>query len=131
MTIVFSYFDIEDAIKFQLLNKNIYNNKAPMMCFQIVGRKIEKEICIYEVYPHARNALSVIIGHMPAPGGTQNIEGAIDAFLGENPLFARKFVYDNFNWPCFENKNLLVAAFKFRSDSYRIRLSADQKFYSR
>ena len=33
ITVVFSYFDIEDAIKFQLLNKNIYNTKVPQMCF--------------------------------------------------------------------------------------------------
>jgi hypothetical protein len=44
ITIVFSYFDIEDAIKFQVLNKNIYNYKTPLMCYQIVGRRIEPKI---------------------------------------------------------------------------------------
>ena len=62
ITIVFSYFDIEDAIKFQLLNRHMYHKKTPQMCYQIVGRKIEPQICIYDVYPHSKNTLSVIVG---------------------------------------------------------------------
>ena len=46
-------------------------------------------------------------------------------------MFARKFYYDNFSWPCFEDKSKLIAAFKFKYDSYRIRLSPDQKFFNR
>ena len=33
ITIVFSYFDIEDAIKFQLVNKTMYFKKTPLMCY--------------------------------------------------------------------------------------------------
>jgi hypothetical protein len=82
------------------------------------------------VYPHAKNALSVIIGPMPDPG-TTTIAEAIKAFQKKYPLFARKFLYENVSWPCYENKKLLVAAFKFKHPEYRIRLSPNQAFFNR
>ena len=50
---------------FQVLNKHMYKAKTPLMCFQIVGRKIEPEVCVYEVYTHSKNKLSVVVGDVP------------------------------------------------------------------
>ena len=97
------------------------------MCYQIVGRKIETEVVIYEVYTHSKNKLAVVIGAMPQDKDL--IPYTIEAFLSANPMFAQKFVYEEFNWPCFEDKKLLVAVFRFRNDNYRIRLSPDQTFF--
>ena len=127
MTVVFSYFDIEDAIKFQHLNKMMYEKKTPLMCYNIVGRKIEPEIVVYEVYSVSRNALSVVVGEYRANNDESETKAQIDEFLSRYPLFARKFRYDNFSWPCYETRGakqkLMVAAFKFRTSDYRIRLS--------
>lgn len=65
ITVVFSYFDIEDAIKFQILNKHMYNVKTPQMCFSIIGRRIEPEVCIYDVYANKKGKLVVVVGKMP------------------------------------------------------------------
>ena len=46
-------------------------------------------------------------------------------------MFNRKFVYENFSWPCFENKKLLVAVFRFRDPEYRIRLFPGQSFFDK
>ena len=121
ITIIFSYFDIEDAIKFQLLNKHMYEKKTPQMCFQIVGRKIEPEVCIYDVYPHSKNKLSVVVG--PAPTSEDMYEKTVDQFLKTYPMFASKFAYENFSWKCVEDKKMLVSVFRFKAENYRIRLS--------
>ena len=46
----------------------------------------------------------------------------IKEFLIKYPHFASKFKYDNLAWPCFEDKKLMNASFRFRTDAYRIRL---------
>ena len=130
LTVIFEYFDIEDAIKFQVLNKNMYLYKTPMMCFSIAGRRIEREVMIYDVYTNSKNKLSVIIGEIPPPGDDLTIDDKIQAYLKKFPMFASKFQYENFNWPCFENKKLLVAVFSFRHPNFRIRLSENQTFYN-
>lgn len=58
-------------------------------------------------------------------------QALVDKFLEEHPLFARKFAYENFSWPCHEDKKLQVSVFKFRASGYRIRLPAHQKFFRR
>ena len=132
ITIIFSYFDIEDAIKFQLLNKHMYEVKTPIMTYQIVGRRIEKTVQIYEVYARSsRNALAVIVGDVPNPKTPETVQVCINTFLTANPMFAQKFISEEFSWPCFEDKTKLVAAFRFRSPDYRIRLSPDQSFYNK
>ena len=99
------------------------------MCFSIVGRKIEPEVMIYDVYTHSKNKLSVIVGEMPKPGGHITVEDKVRAFLEKFPMFDSKFVYEDFSWPCFENKQLLVSVFRFRHPEYRIRLNKEQKFF--
>lgn len=90
LTIIFEYFDIEDAIKFQVLNKHMYHRKTPLMCFSIVGRRIEPEVTIYDVYTNSKNKLSVVIGDVPTDGIT-TIDDKIKAYLKKFPMFASKF----------------------------------------
>ena len=96
-----------------------------------MGRRIEPEVCIYEVYPHSKNALSVVVGPIPKPGGTKTIQDAIEDFLRRFPMFAHKFSYENVSWPCYEQKDLLIAAFRFKHSDYRIRLPLNQTFFIR
>ena len=77
------------------------------------------------MYPHARNALSVVVGPMPSQPSDPTAEDTIAEFLRANPLFARKFEYDNMKWACYENKDKLIAAFRFKGKGYRFRLPAD------
>lgn len=100
------------------------------MCFSIVGRRIEPEVTIYDVYTNSKNKLSVVIGDVPTDGIT-TIDDKIKAYLKKFPMFASKFQYENFSWPCFENKKLLIAVFMFRYPEYRIRLSKDQTFFNK
>ena len=93
MTIVFQYFDVEDALKFQVLNKHMYNVRTPSMCSRIVGRQIEPEVCIYDVYFNSKNKLSVVVGDVPEPGSSETVNDKIQSFLAEHPMFALKFEY--------------------------------------
>ena len=70
-----------------------------------------------------------MVGDMPRPGGHVSVNDVVLAFLKKYPMFSSKFIYENCSWPCFENKKLLVAVFRFRNPAYRIRLSKDQTFF--
>ena len=65
-----------------------------------------------------KNSVSVVVGNVPGPGET--VKEVIERFLKKHPLFNRKYAYDDFSWPCYEKKELLIAAFKFRVEGYRI-----------
>ena len=64
-TIVLSYFEIEDAISFQLLNKHMYYVKTPIMTDVILGKRIDPHIILYSEYKNKKGAISLIVGIVP------------------------------------------------------------------
>ncbi len=64
-TMILAYFEIEDAISFQLLNKHMYNVKTPLMTDVILGRRIDPEIILYSEYNNKNRAISLIVGRLP------------------------------------------------------------------
>ena len=122
ITIVFSYFDIEDAIKFQILNKHMYDIKTPQMCFSIVGRRIEQDVCIYDVYANKKGKVVVVVGAMPPGRNEAQINKNIEEYMATYPLFASKFSYEGYSWPCHEKPSLHLAVFGYKHGENRIRL---------
>ena len=62
---------------------------------------------------------------MPEDKSDKEKQEVVDKFLEQNPMFAIKYAYENFSWPCYEDKNKLVAVFRIKNDNYRIRLSVN------
>ena len=70
-TLILAYFEIEDAIKFQILNKHMYNVKVPLMTDVVLGRRIDHEIILYTEYKNVSRAISLIVGPLLDNGKTK------------------------------------------------------------
>ena len=70
-TLILAYFEIEDAIKFQILNKHMYNVKVPLMTDVVLGRRIDHEIILYTEYKNVSRAISLIVGPLLDNGETK------------------------------------------------------------
>ena len=124
-TIILSYFEIEDAISFQALNKHMYYVKTPLMTDVILGRRIDPEIILYSEYKNKKGAISVIVGRVdPNVPNTELIED----FLKNNTMLSTKYEYSGVCWQCCEMKALLIAAFEFKHER-KVKLDHSNRFY--
>jgi len=122
-------FEVEEAIKFQALNRSMYYAKTPQMFSVVFGRKIEPCILVYTNYNDTKGAVSCIIadGIDKANPETMQISKKVDDFLMCHPYFAAKYDWTCSAWPCCEDKTKLVAVFKFKH-ARKVRLENYLKF---
>ena len=126
-TVILEYFEIEDAISFQLLNKHMYYVKIPLMTDVVLGRRIDPELIIYSEYKNKKGAISLIVGELTE---NETKEELIENLLDCSPMLACKYKYTGFSWNCCEHKNLLVAVFDFRNER-KVKLDHSNRFYGK
>ena len=94
----------------------MYHRKIPQMFSRIkYGSRIEDCIIVYSIYKDRQNAISVFVGKTPSKQTDAKESEIVSTFMHHHPMLSWQYEYNNFCWPCAEDKRYLVAVFKCRS----------------
>jgi hypothetical protein len=116
---VLEYFTHSESIKFQALNRYMYNVKMPGFIPEAIACRIEDCVLVYSDYRDKRGAISVVINNKKKsdkkcdnPSDEHN--QLVEEFLERHKIFSRHFKYENRTWPCIENQKYFVALFVYK-----------------
>jgi hypothetical protein len=98
---VLDYFTHTESIKFQALNRYMYNVKIPRFIPEVINCRIEDCILVYTDYRDRRGAISVVVGKMTISNELPVCPNQmVEEFIDRHKMFNSHFKFDNRTWPC-------------------------------